>query len=562
VRPEDEHAVVVRYHRLSTHRVDRFAPGPGYLDWGNQPHPFRTYEEATVVELPLADERVSPSWDALHRPGDAVPRPLDRASLGAFLELSLGLTAWKQAGRARWALRANPSSGNLHPTEGYVLVSGAPGIPAGLYHYSSRDHVLERRWAPGPSDAADASRGLPEGGFLFGLSSVHWREAWKYGVRAFRYCQHDAGHALAAARYAAGVLGWAARLLEAPGDADVAALLGLDREQDFGHLASFDREHPDALVLVAPPEGLEEQSCRVEAALDALVSPLRGGEWSGRPNRLSPEHVEWPEIEAVVEATGKPRTRVCASADEPRVGGSGADEPPGGKGNREIAAVRLIRQRRSAVAMDGTTALSSAAFLAMLDRLLPRPHVPPWDVLPWTPRVHPVLFLHRVEGLAPGLYLFERRAELHETLRAALRPSFRWERPALAPPELRLYLLEEGDARSFARLASCHQEIASDSAFSLGMLAELGSLAETPWLYRWLFWETGVLGQVLYLEAEASGVRSTGIGCYFDEAVHEVLGLESTAFRDLYHFTVGGAVEDTRLTTLPAYPEAVHARSR
>jgi hypothetical protein len=264
----------------------------------------------------------------------------------------------------------------------------------------------------------------------------------------------------------------------------------------------------------------------------------------------------------VAEATRKPRTRVSAAGDVPRVGGLGADEPPGGQRDREISAVQLIRQRRSAVAMDGTSELSSAAFLAMLDRLLPRPHVPPWDLLPWAPRVHPVFFVHRVEGLASGLYVFERRAEVHDTLRAALRPSFRWERPALCPADLRFYLLEEADARSFARLASCHQEIASDSAFSLGMLAELGSLAETPWLYRRLFWETGVLGQALYLEAEASGVRSTGIGCYFDEVVHELLGLEGAAFRDLYHFTVGGAVEDTRLMTLPAYPDVVRSRSR
>jgi SagB-type dehydrogenase family enzyme len=562
VRREDERAVVLRYHGISTHRLDRFAPGPGYLDWANQPDPFRTYEGATVVALPLADESLSPSWDALHRFGDVVPRPLERASLGAFLELSLGLTAWKQAGRTRWALRANPSSGNLHPTEGYVLVSGAPGVPVGLYHYSSREHVLERRWAPKPTDPADESRALPEGGFLFGLASIHWREAWKYGVRAFRYCQHDAGHALAAARYAAGVLGWAARLLEAPGDADVAALLGLDREQDFAHLAAFDREHPDALVLVGPAGGIEEQGRRVEAALDALVWLLRGGEWFGRPNRLSPEHVEWREIEAVAEATCKPRTRVSAAADVPRVGGLGADEPRAGQRDRGIGAVRLVRQRRSAVAMDGTSALASTAFLAMLDRLRPRPGVPPWDMLPWAPRVHPVFFVHRVEGLAPGLYLLERRAELHDALRAALRPSFRWERPVVCPAELRLYLLEEGDARAFARLASCHQEIASGSAFSLGMLAELASLAQAPWVYRRLFWEAGVLGQVLYLEAEASGVRSTGIGCYFDDVVHELLGLESAAFRDLYHFTVGGAVEDTRLTTLPAYPDAVHARSR
>jgi hypothetical protein len=92
--------------------------------------------------------------------------------------------------------------------------------------------------------------------------------------------------------------------------------------------------------------------------------------------------VEWPEIEAVAEATRKPRTRASASGDEPRVGGRGSDEPPGGQGDRRVTAVHLIRQRRSAVAMDGTTALTSAAFLTMLDRLRPRPRVPPWDLLP------------------------------------------------------------------------------------------------------------------------------------------------------------------------------------
>ncbi|MGR9053408.1 MAG: nitroreductase, partial [Gammaproteobacteria bacterium] len=57
----------------------------------------------------------------------------------------------------------------------------------------------------------------------------------------------------------------------------------------------------------------------------------------------------------------------------------------------------------------------------------------------------------------------------------------------------------------------------------------------------------------LYLEAEAAGVRGTGIGCYFDDGVHEVLGLQDDAFQSLYHFTVGEPLEDTRLQTLPAY---------
>ena len=71
--------------------------------------------------------------------------------------------------------------------------------------------------------------------------------------------------------------------------------------------------------------------------------------------------------------------------------------------------------------------------------------------------------------------------------------------------------------------------------------------------YRHLFWESGIVGQVLYLEAEVKGVRATGIGCFFDDAVHEVLGLQGHAFQSLYHFTVGVPVEDTRLTTEPGY---------
>jgi hypothetical protein len=71
--------------------------------------------------------------------------------------------------------------------------------------------------------------------------------------------------------------------------------------------------------------------------------------------------------------------------------------------------------------------------------------------------------------------------------------------------------------------------------------------------YRNLFWEAGLVGQVLYLEAEEAGIRATGIGCYFDDPVHQVFGLTSRDFQSLYHFTVGGPIDDKRLTTLPAY---------
>jgi hypothetical protein len=101
---------------------------------------------------------------------------------------------------------------------------------------------------------------------------------------------------------------------------------------------------------------------------------------------------------------------------------------------------------------------------------------------------------------------------------------------------------------------SCGQGIAGDGAFSLAMIADCADAiaAHGAAFYKNLFWEAGVVGQVLYVEAEEAGIRATGIGCYFDEMVHHLFGLPG-GWRSLYHFTVGGPVEDLRLTTLPAY---------
>jgi hypothetical protein len=91
--------------------------------------------------------------------------------------------------------------------------------------------------------------------------------------------------------------------------------------------------------------------------------------------------------------------------------------------------------------------------------------------------------------------------------------------------------------------------------FAAAMLAEYRHPLQVhgPWMYRRLYWETGVIGQVLYLEAEASGIRGTGIGCFFDDLTHRTFGLEGDQFQVLYHFTMGGPLEDTRLQTHPAY---------
>ena len=519
-------ATVAAYHRRSKHHVDRYALGPGRMDWATQPDPFRRFAGAPEQPLPLAADLRTPRFADLFRPGGVEPEPLGLESIGVLLELSFGLSAWKSWSGDRWALRCNPSSGNLHPTECYLAASGVTGLADGIHHYACRDHLLEQR----------AAVSLPLAGILVGLATIHWREAWKYGERAFRYCQHDIGHALAGLRYAAGVLGWRVRLLDGWGDADIAALFGLDRDQDF-HTA--EREVPDLLCAVGPGQ---QDAADPEAVLAALTS----GRWHGRANVLSGRHRHhWPVIDEVHGATVKPRT--LSSSPAPSV------LPPPPAAASSPAAVSLIRRRRSAQAFDGVTVASKDTFWRLMDATLPRPDLPPFDVWPAPPRVHLLLFVHRVEGVQPGLLFFPRHSDGVERIRPLMRADFDWIEEQ-GPGSLRAYRLRSGDCRHLATTLACHQEIAGDGVLSVSMLAEFDqALTEGSWLYRRLFWETGMIGQVLYLEAEAAGLRGTGIGCFFDDAVHEVCGLKGTTFQSLYHFTLGGPLEDRRIQTLPPY---------
>jgi SagB-type dehydrogenase family enzyme len=529
------------YHERTKHHLRRYARGPGHLDWDTQPDPFRTFAGAPTIELALLADSLATSYGDLYIPGAVAARPLEWDTVAVLFELALGLSAWKQFRGSRWALRCNPSSGNLHPTEGYALLPRLRDMEAGVYHYVSRDHILERRCALTDGAANRLSEHLHAGAFVIGLSSIHWREAWKYGERAFRYCQHDAGHALAAFRYAAAALGWSALLVDNCSDDDVAGLLGLDRDDDFASVQPADREYPDAALLVNTRGRLPAKLPDVSAEL------VQGGTWAGRANQLSRAHVDWHVLDEVARSTWKHTTeRLAATGHSPL-----PVLPPGNR----VAASALIRQRRSCLGLDGETSIGVDTFYAMLDHLLPRPGVPPWDALPWPPHIHLGVFVHRVRGLTPGLYFFERDAAVHDRLRPALRATFLWTRPESCPDHIHLFFLHRADHRDTSRQVSCHQEIASDGAFSLGMIADFGDTirAHGAWWYRRLFWEAGVLGQVLYLEAEAAGVRGTGIGCYFDDAFHDLLGIKTDRFQDLYHFTCGGPAEDTRLQTHPPY---------
>ena len=542
LRPSE---ATLAYHARTKHSLKAYAAGPETLDWDTQPNPFRTYEGAPRTALPLAAEALDVSFAQMVS-GAVAPAPVDLAGVALLLELSFGLAAWKQLGPDRWALRCNPSSGNLHPTEAYVIAGRVAGLADGVHHYVSRDHTLEHRFAPpGPDVVAvasasgftienrfDSAGGAPS--LFLALSSIHWREAWKYGERAFRYCQLDLGHALAAVRYAAACLGWTAHLVAATSE-DIARRIGLDRDGDF---AGAEREDPDILIALAPAGG----------DLPALPPVPFGGRWMGQANVLDRHPLyRWPMIDQVSRATH--RERAVAEPPEP----ASALPPRAAGGEGPAAAVILGRRSAQRFTAKGSM-MPKEVFLGLLDALLPRAAAP-FDAWGFEARIHPLVFVHRVEGLAPGLYALPRRDGVIAALKAALRADFTWETPEGVPAHQPLYRLVETDCRGIARTVSCHQAIASDSSFALAMLAEFEPLVSAEaWRYRQLHWEAGMVGQSLYLEAEAAGFRGTGIGCFFDDDLHQLLGLEGATFQSIYHFTVGRAAVDDRITTEPAYP--------
>ncbi len=558
-------ACFYRYHRLTKHTVEKLLASHHHLDWDNQPDPFRRYAGAPTVDLPDPSyicpvsffQGLASTLAGQEPAGQELAVPAQEGDLGFLSHLlyySLSISAWKElAGTGhRWSLRVNPSSGDLHPTEAHLLVQSAGDLAAGAYHYLVPEHKLEQR-AKGEIaqqlwQALGRRSDCPP--VIVCLTSIFWREAWKYRDRAYRYCQHDMGHALAALMLSAGTLGWSCEIAGEFPDRELAAWLGFAGSDEQPSLLLGLRPAP--LRASTPENAASPGGAGAPPASHRESEGAAGAgpafQFTGKPNQLSPEIIRYRSIDDVHASTvltpGEYRARSGralppAGGRLPGITACGAEieavyEPAAARSGWNVH--RLVRARRSAVDMDGqqemglrelTTILVAATrgFLADFQRPCP------WKAGGTCGHhlIHLFLYVHRVREARQGIYYFDRVGQ-------------------------RLVPLVFADQREAARYFSCFQDIAADGCFAVSMIADFNTAYELygDRGYRYVHFEAGVIGQWLYLSSLALGYDSTGIGCFIDDLVNQHLDLPA-GFEVVYNFTVGRAVLDPRLTTLPSY---------
>ena len=519
---------VFHYHETTKHAPQRYARSLGYMDWATQPNPFREYQGSIQIPLELSFENSTLPYHLLD--SNKLAAPVCDASISQFLQFSMGIAAYKESGGNSWAVRCNASNGNLHPSETYLILP--PSLydykehkkkdESGIYHYNVKNHALEFLskvqtdiWNQFPSTSNQEST------FIVALSSISWREVWKYGERAFRYVNLDAGHAWQSLVVSAKMLGWEVKRVDSLSYKEMAKILGFDQKERFS-----ETELPDMLLIVS--EISHSKDIDFSNLLDNIPKKFQGV-----ANRLSSSMYEWDIIHQIEQATTTqeiPQQLISTSVQ--------IKEPT-------MESKEVVLQRRSVHVMDKEQSpITPKEFHTILQSVS-------HSLDNKENATHLILFLHRVDSYEQGLYILIRNEKDKDDLQNAMHKDFLW-----IPSKFQgLYLLEKRDFTMASKTISCSQDIASDGAFSLGMLCRFSEEITKYGAHRYkeLFWECGAIGQELYLEATSLGLSGTGIGCFLDDMMHGVLGFKGNKFQILYHFTVGRGYVDSRIVTKPAY---------
>ena len=478
------------YHNSTKHSYESVRTSRHYLDWENQPKPFKVYSNLKAVPLP---EHLSSSETTalLALSASGAERDHHNAvssqSLAEILYLSAGITKRRKYPVGEILFRAAACTGALYHVDLYIVSGDLEGLQAGVYQFSPQDFSLRRlRAGDYRSVLVKASGGEPAiatAPCIIVSASTFWRNAWKYQSRTYRHCYWDNGTILANLLAAAAARKIPAKLVMGYVDEIVNRLLALDRQ----------REAPLSLVALGDfspqPSG--------SPPLELLVLETEP---------LSKSEVDYPPIREMHEASS------LETAEEVATWHKAAERPRHQSAKDETAQARLIPLeslddpalprdtleevilRRGSTREFARESISFAQLSTVLDRATRGIHA---DLLtsPAESLNDLYLIVHAVDDLAAGAYVLRRDKRALE-------------------------LLKEGDFRRQAGYLGLGQAIPADCSVNVYFLTDLRNILERFGNrgYRAAQIEAAIMGGKVYLAAYAQRLGASGL-TFFDDDV-------------------------------------------
>ncbi len=238
MRDKADTVTIRHFHDVTKHRRDRVVGGR--MDPANRPLPFKVYGDLELMPFSAAsDHLMASALDALSGRCELSGRSPTRADLELVCHLSNGVLRWRDAPRlpgGRMAFRAAPCTGALYHIELYLACADLHQLPAGLYHFCARDSGF-RRLRDGDvrgmlADVAVGASSISQAPAVIVLTSTFWRNAWKYGPRAYRHSYWDGGVVVANALAVTNALGLPGEVVLGFVDAQVNRLIDVDPEHE------------------------------------------------------------------------------------------------------------------------------------------------------------------------------------------------------------------------------------------------------------------------------------------------------------------------------------------
>lgn len=472
------------YHNATKHSYASVRANPHFLDWANQPLPFKIY--ATLEPLRLPGEARQSGVAALSAIAESIPAETNAApdlkAVAQLLYLSAGITRQRKYPGGEIYFRAAACTGALYEVELYLVCGDLANLQAGVYHFAPAEFGLRKLRAGDFRrlllEATGGEPAIAHAPLTIVCTCTYWRNAWKYQARTYRHFGWDNGTLLANLLAVTTALGLPAKVVCGFVDAEVNRLLDVDAE----------REVAFSLVAIGHVSDLPPQS-------PAPISPLRL-----ETVPLSRREVDYPlmrEMHAASSLHSPEEVKAWRGhtppANFPPPAGPGVQFQPFSDGQSPRDTIEQVILRRGSSRQFSHAPISLAQLSTMLDRA--SRGVPADFLDPLGAQLNDLyLIVHAVEGLDPGAYVFHRDHGM-------------------------LQCLKQGNFRAQAGYLGLEQQLPADAAVDIFFLADLRPIFERFGNrgYRVVQLEAGILGGKLYLAAYAQQLGATGLTFYDDD---------------------------------------------